>query len=372
MTANDDQPGQRTAAGPPAPFGLYDPAFEHDSCGVGFVARLDGEPRHEVVADSVRVLVNLEHRGAIGGDKKTGDGAGLLLALPDAFLREELGAEGMRLPPAGDYAVGMVFLPRTLSLRDRCIAALDRAAEEEGCEVLGWRQVPIDDGPLGEFARGNLPDIRQIVLGRRGIPREAFERALYVVRRVAEQEVASWEGDTSGFYVPSLSCRKIVYKGMLVGTQLATFYPDLRDERFASPYAIIHQRYSTNTFPSWQLAQPFRMLGHNGEINTLRGNVNRMRAREAILASPRFAEAIDKLKPIIWEGGSDSAQLDNAVELLVLGGRSLPHALMMLVPRAWGTKYLMSEDQRAFYEYHAAFMEPWDGPAALAMTDGRY
>ena len=372
MTAPEDQPHQLNAAGRHRAFGLYDPALEHDSCGVGFVARLDGLPRHAVVADAVQILVNLEHRGAIGGDKATGDGAGLLLALPDAFLRDELAADGIHLPQAGDYAVGMVFLPASAPLRERCIAALDGAARDEGCEVLGWRDVPVDDGPLGEFAAAHRPAIRQVAVARRTVPAGAFERALYVARRVAEHEVASWPGDTSAFYVPSLSARKIVYKGMLVGSQLATFYPDLRDPRFASPYAVVHQRYSTNTFPSWQLAQPFRMLAHNGEINTLRGNVNRMHAREASLASDRFGDAIEKLKPIIWEQGSDSSQLDNALELLVLGGRSLPHALMMLVPEAWGAKYHMGDDQRAFYEYHAAFMEPWDGPAALAVTDGRY
>ena len=369
---NDDPRRRPDAGGRSRPFGLYDPAYEHDACGVGFIARLDGAARHDVVADAVQVLVNLEHRGAIGGDKATGDGAGLLLQMPHAFLRDELAGDGVELPDPGDYAVGMVFLPTGLGLRDRSIAALDEAAEAEGCEVLGWRTVPLDTGPLGEFAAEHLPDIRQIVVHRRDIPADAFERKLYVIRRLAEKKIEGWEGDTSQFFVPSLSSRKIVYKGMLVGTQLATFYPDLLDTRFAAAYAIIHQRYSTNTFPSWQLAQPFRMLAHNGEINTLRGNVNRMRAREALFASELFGGDIEKLKPIIWEDGSDSAMLDNALELLVLGGRSLPHALMMLVPEAWGAKYFMSEDKRAFYEYHAAFMEPWDGPAALAVTDGRY
>jgi len=291
VSRETDQPGQPTASGQLRPFGLYDPAFEHDSCGVGFIARLDAAPRHDVVADAVQVLVNLEHRGALGGDKATGDGAGLLLQMPDAFLREELAADGIALPDPGDYAVAMAFLPTNLICRDRCIAALGRVAEEAGCEVLGWRKVPIDTGPLGEFAAGHLPDIRQLVLGRGAIAREALERKLYVIRRVVENEVASWESDTSQFFIPSLSARKIVYKGMLVGTQLATFYPDLLDPRFAAAYAIVHQRYSTNTFPSWQLAQPFRMLAHNGEINTLRGNVTRMRAREAELASELFGEA---------------------------------------------------------------------------------
>ena len=352
--------------------GLYDPAFEHDGCGVGFIARIDGRPDHEIVTNAVRVLVNLEHRGAIGGDKGTGDGAGVLVQIPDAFLREECRAEGIRLPAQGSYAVGMVFLPQEPNTAGRGATLLERIAEEEGCEVLGWRSVPVNPEPLGEFARSTQPDTRQIFLSRGRIDPEAFERKLYVIRRLAEKDAATWQESSTAFYVPSLSSRTVVYKGMLVGTQLSPYYPDLEDKRFLSAFALLHQRYSTNTFPSWSLAQPFRFLAHNGEINTLRGNVNRMRAREAVLASERFGADIEKIKPVIVEGGSDSAILDNVLELVVHGGRSLPHAMMMLVPEAWGAKFWMGEDLRAFYEYHAAFMEPWDGPAALVFTDGRY
>jgi len=373
MTSSDGPAEAVRAAGLPQPTGLYHPAFEHDSCGVGFVARLDAGRHHAVVEDAVRVLINLEHRGAVGGDKATGDGAGLLLQLPDPLFRGTCAEDGLALPEPGDYAVGMFFLPVGPALAERCGAAFERIAVSEGCPVLGWRDVPVDDSPLGEFARDNQPLIRQVVVARADTPPDAFERKLTVIRRLIEKEIAGWPQEGADrFYVVSLSARTIVYKGMLVGSQLATFYPDLADERFVSAFAIVHQRYSTNTFPSWSLAQPFRILAHNGEINTLRGNVNRMRAREAILRSDAFGRDIDKLKPVIVEGGSDSAMLDNAVELLLLGGRSLPHAVLMTVPEAWGAKYVLGEDRRAFYEYHAAIMEPWDGPAALVFTDGRY
>jgi len=352
--------------------GLYHPGFEHDSCGVGFIARLDAEPDHGLVSDAVTMLVNLEHRGAIGGDKATGDGAGLLVQVPHALFREACQGSGFTLPDPGAYAVGMVFLPGDEPLAQNAVRAFERVSEQEGCEVLGWRKVPVNAEPLGEFARAEQPDIRQVFLSRGGMDPEGFERKLYVIRRVLETESSVADANASSFYVVSLSARTIVYKGLLVGTQLPLFYPDLVDERFKSAFAVIHQRYSTNTFPSWSLAQPFRFLGHNGEINTLRGNVNRMRARESILESGLFGPDIEKIKPVIQEGGSDSAMLDNALELLVLGGRSLPHAMMMLVPEAWGGMYLMGQDQRAFYEYHAAFMEPWDGPALLSFTDGRY
>ncbi len=360
------------AGGHPQPSGLYDPQYDHDSCGVGLLAHLDAVPRHSIVADACQVLVNLEHRGAIGGDKATGDGAGLLLQVPDLLLREEAGRLGLDLPAPGDYAVGMLFMPTDSALYERCVEIVERTARLKGLGVIGWRDVPVNDEPLGQFARETMPRFVQLFLGRHMVEADALERTLYVVRRMVEKEVAALRADTSQFFVPSLSGRTICYKGMLVGTQLATFYPDLRDERFASAYAIIHQRYSTNTFPSWSLAQPFRFLAHNGEINTLRGNMNRMRSREAIFESDLFGQDLERLKPIIIDGGSDSAMLDNALELLVLSGRSIPHAMMMMVPEAWGDKFLMSEDKRAFYEYHAAVMEPWDGPASVAFTDGRY
>ena len=372
MSRSDRPKRAVRAAGLPEPNGLYDPAFEHDSCGVGFITHLDAQPRHSIVEDAIRVLVNLEHRGAVGGDKATGDGAGLLLQSPDAFFQDICTADGVRLPEGGDYGVGMLFLPVDDALAARCAQTFERIANAEGCKMLGWRDVPVDPAPLGEFARDHQPRIRQVFVSRSAVPVGAFERKLVVIRRRVEKEIAGWpQEEANAFYVVSLSSRTVVYKGMLVGSQLATFYPDLRDERFASAFAIIHQRYSTNTFPSWSLAQPFRTLAHNGEINTLRGNVNRMRGREAILRSDAFGADIDKIKPVIVEGGSDSAMLDNALELLMLGGRSLPHAAMMMVPEAWGAKFVLAEDRRAFYEYHAAIMEPWDGPAALVFTDGR-
>ncbi|KPJ74533.1 MAG: glutamate synthase, partial [Planctomycetes bacterium DG_20] len=362
-----------SAAGTVPAHGLYDPAHEHDACGVGFVARLDAQPRHEVVRDAVRVLVNLEHRGARGGDAATGDGAGLLLGMPDAFLRRAARAEGIDLPPLGEYAAGMLFLPTDRGLRERCLSALERVVDGEACACVGWRDVPTRGDHLGDLARSTQPAVAQVFVVPRGAGHEDFERRLYVIRRRVENEVAASSGiDASQFYVPSLSSKTIVYKGMLSGTQLERFYPDLVDPAFATAFAVVHQRYSTNTFPTWSLAQPFRMLAHNGEINTLRGNVGHMRAREADLESPLFGSRIETIKPVIVEGGSDSGMFDNVLELLVMAGRSLPHAAMMMVPEAWGATFHMGADKRGFYEYHAAIMEPWDGPAALAFTDGRY
>ena len=361
---------QRDASGRLKPFGLYDPAHEHDSCGVGFVARIDAEPRHHIVQQGIRILVNLEHRGAVGGDKVTGDGAGLLIQIPDGFFREI--CTDLRLPKMNDYAIGMIFLPTDSALKNKCMEILETHIEHEGCEVLGWREVPTDNSHLGDLSKAIEPLSYQLFVGRGKIEEDHFNRKLYIIRRMAEKEVLALEKDTSQFYVVSLSSYCINYKGLLVGTQLPLYYPDLKDERFISPYALVHQRYSTNTLPTWPLAQPFRLLAHNGEINTLRGNINRMRAREAIMQSPLFGEDIEKIKPVLIEDGSDSAILDNALELLIMAGRSLPHAMMMLVPEAHGPQIHMSEDKRAFYEFHAALMEPWDGPAALVVTDGRY
>jgi glutamate synthase domain-containing protein 2/glutamate synthase domain-containing protein 1/glutamate synthase domain-containing protein 3 len=352
---------------------LYHPANEHDSCGVGFVARLTALPDHSIVEHAVQVLVNLEHRGAIGGDKTTGDGAGLLLQIPDAFFRFGCHDLTFPLPPQGQYAAGLVFLPTDPVLADRCVKTVERNAREEGCPVLGWREVPVNSDTLGELARMTQPAIRQCFLSGGSFEGDTFERKLYVIRRLAEKEVLSFtDCDASQFYIPSLSSRTIVYKGLLNGSQLTTFFPDLRDASFTSAFAVVHQRFSTNTLPTWHLAHPFRFLAHNGEINTLRGNINRMRAREAVIESKLFGADIEKIKPVIIEDGSDSAIFDNALELLLLGGRSLPHAMMMMVPEAFGPKFHMSEDKRAFYEYHSAVMEPWDGPAALVFCDGRY
>jgi glutamate synthase domain-containing protein 2/glutamate synthase domain-containing protein 1/glutamate synthase domain-containing protein 3 len=359
------------AAGVPARRGLYDPNNEHDACGVGFVATLSAEPSHSIVEKGIRILVNLEHRGAIGGDKSTGDGAGILVRIPDTFFR--LAGLPFTLPPRGDYAVGMVFLPSDPKLAGRCVETLEKIARDNGHPVLGWRKVPHNGRLLGELSRSTKPEIAQCFLDRGTAGAEAFERKLYVIRRLAEKTVDGRdEADYSQFYIPSLSSRTLVYKGLLTGSQLPHFYPDLEVDLFASPFAIVHQRYSTNTLPTWHLAHPFRFLAHNGEINTLRGNINRMRAREDQMASELFGADIEKIKPVLIESGSDSAIFDNALELLVMSGRSLPHAVMMMVPEAFGPKYQMSEDKRAFYEYHSALMEPWDGPAALVFSDGRY
>jgi glutamate synthase domain-containing protein 2/glutamate synthase domain-containing protein 1/glutamate synthase domain-containing protein 3 len=369
----EEQRRKPNAAGFVLTHGLYDPAYEHDGCGVGFIARLDAQPNHQVVLDAVQILVNLEHRGAVAGDKATGDGAGLLLQIPDAFLRRQCAEQDLELPKLGTYGVGMVFLPVDADAAKRCVAAFEDVVQQEGCGVLGWRNVPTCGERLGELARTTQPVIRQVFVARGRTPAEAFERKLYIIRRRAEKEVAGWnDADVSQFYVASLSGLTIVYKGMLSGSQLTIFFPDLVDPAFTSAFAVVHQRYSTNTFPTWSLAQPFRLLAHNGEINTLRGNLSHMQAREALFRSERFSRDIDKIKPVIVPGGSDSAMFDNSLELLLRSGRSLPHAMMMMVPEAWGSRFTMSDDKRAFYEYHAALMEPWDGPAALVFTDGRY
>ena len=364
---------RHTAGGFPIARGVYDPFYEHDSCGVGFVARLDNEPNHSIIENAVQILENLEHRGAVGGDRSTGDGAGLLTRIPHDFFKDVCRDSGITVPGRGEFAVAMIFLPVDSVLAGRCTSAVERITVEEGCEGLGWREVPVDPSSLGEYSRSSMPLIRQFFIGRGALSAGAFERKLYVIRRLIEREVSGWKGvDSSQFYITSMSSKTIVYKGLLLGWQMAKFYPDLGEEKFSSSYALIHQRYSTNTLPTWALAQPFRYLAHNGEINTLRGNINRMRGREAVLESDLFNSDIDKLKPILNEAGSDSAIFDNALELLVSSGRSIAHSMMMMVPEAYGKKHFMGEDKRAFYEYHAAIMEPWDGPAAIAFTDDRY
>ncbi|NWF87893.1 MAG: glutamate synthase large subunit [Ignavibacteriaceae bacterium] len=350
--------------------GLYDPQFEHDNCGVGFVAKLDGIPTHTIIENSITVLINLEHRGALGGDKSTGDGAGIMCQIPDEFLRTEV--QSIKLPPINDYAVGMIFLPKDLSLQDQCKKILMKIIEQEGCEVLGWRNVPVNSSSLGELAKLYEPDVYQLFVHKGKNSTESFERKLYVIRRQAEKEIALLPHDTSQFYVCSLSSNRVVYKGLLTAHQLPIYFPDLSHEKFASRFGVVHQRYSTNTLPSWNLAQPFRFIAHNGEINTLSGNIGRMKAREFGLRSDLFGSDIEKLKPIIVEDGSDSAIFDNVLELLVLSGRSLPHAMMMMVPEAYGPKIQMSEDKRAFYDFHSAIMEPWDGPAAIVFSDSRF
>ncbi len=354
--------------------GLYDPGFEHDACGVGFCAQIDNRKSHEIVRMGLRVLANLTHRGAVGADPLAGDGAGILLQVPDAFLRAECARLGFELPLAGDYGVGMLFLPRDPLGRKACEELIARHVEAEGQRLLGWRDVPTDGSGLSESVRAVEPCVRQVFVGRSSATPagDAFERKLFVLRKQVENAVrASDIADRGRFYVPSLSSRTVVYKGMLLADQVAPYYPDLSDGRVVSALALVHQRFSTNTFPSWDLAHPFRMIAHNGEINTLRGNLNWMAARRHSMRSELLGDDLQKLWPLIAEGQSDSASFDNALELLVTGGYSLAHAMMMLIPEAWTGNPLMDAKRRAFYEYHAALMEPWDGPAAVAFTDGR-
>lgn len=352
--------------------GLYDSRFEHDNCGVGFVARLDGKPTHNIVTDSITVLMNLEHRGALGGDKSTGDGAGIMINLPHDFFGKILSEEKKEVPKPGDYAVAMIFFPKQKNLLEKCKKVVEKHIKAEDCKVILWRKVPVDNSVLGELAQTTEPEILQVFISRNSVDREAFERKLYIIRRMIEKEISTFSEDISQFYICTMSSNRIVYKGLLTANQLTEYYYDLNDENFKSYFGIIHQRYSTNTLPIWSLAQPFRFIAHNGEINTLSGNINRMKAREITLKSELFGDDIEKLKPIIVEDGSDSAIFDNVLELLVLAGRSLPHAMMMMVPEAYGPKIQMSEDKRAFYEYQSSIMEPWDGPAAIVFSDSRF
>jgi glutamate synthase (NADPH/NADH) large chain len=353
--------------------GLYDPRFEHDACGFGFVVDIAGRPSHDIVRDALTVLVNLEHRGATGSEKNTGDGAGLTIQIPHRFLADVAARSGVRLRGKGGYGVGMVFLPQDKSGRVECFRLFEQVIADEGLHLLGWRDVPTENSGLGASARAAQPLIRQVFVDRpeRLVEDLAFERKLYIVRRLVEKAVSRSAIPARGdFYIPSLSCRTIVYKGMLNASQLRVFYPDLADERVESAIAMVHSRFSTNTFPSWPRAHPYRYISHNGEINTLRGNVNWMHARESQFSSTAFGDELTKALPAIDTEGSDSAILDNVLELLYLSGRSLAHALMMMVPEPWQHHESMAPEKRAFYEFHSCLMEPWDGPASIAFTDG--
>ncbi|MGC9224212.1 MAG: glutamate synthase large subunit [Terracidiphilus sp.] len=353
--------------------GLYHPRDEHDACGMGLVANIRGEKSHEIIRKGLEVLINLTHRGAAGCDPETGDGAGILIQIPHAFFVRECAELGINLPESGAYGVAMCFLPVEKHNRLQCEGIFERIAQEEGCQVLGWRDTPVNGDAIGREARRSQPYIEQLFLGRpQGLDEEAFERLLYRVRRRTENEVADSDiEEKETFYVPSCSCRTIIYKGLMLAPQIEKFYFELANPLVTSALALIHQRFSTNTFPSWKLAHPYRYVAHNGEINTIRGNISWMNARQSVLASPLFGEKIGDLYPIIIPGGSDSASLDNAVEFLYQSGRSLPHVMAMLIPEAWAGNPDMDEDKRAFYEYHASLMEPWDGPAAIAFTDGK-
>jgi len=351
---------------------LYDKSFEHDACGFGFVVDVRGRRSHDIVRDALTVLVNLEHRGASGAEKNTGDGAGLTVQLPHRFLAGAAAEAGIALPPGKAYGVGMMFLPADVADRIACEEIVAHVAAAEGMPLLGWRDVPTDATLLGDTARRSQPIIRQAFFGRPyGMDTMAFERALYIARRQIEETVKrSVIPDRAQFYVPSMSTRTIVYKGMLNASQLMHFYPDLHDPAFESAIGVVHSRFSTNTFPSWSRAHPYRFISHNGEINTLRGNINWIHARESSFRSPLFGDELIKVLPTIDTDGSDSTMLDNVLELLHLSGRTLPHALMMLIPEPWSRHETMSPEKRAFYEYHATLMEPWDGPASIAFTDG--
>jgi glutamate synthase (NADPH/NADH) large chain len=358
----------------PAAQGLYDPANEHDSCGVGFIADMHNRKTHAIVQQGLQILANLDHRGAVGGDPTMGDGCGILVQIPHAFFRRECALLGFALPKAGQYGVGQLFMPKDpdgFALVERILA---ETALEEGLVLLGWRDVPVMSDDLSPSVRATEPRHRQVFLGSaKPIEDEAaFERQLYLLRKVVSNKVyGRRDPRLAGWYPVCLSSRTVVYKGMVLVNQLGRYYRDLADPLFESALALVHQRFATNTFPSWRLAHPYRFVAHNGEINTLRGNVNWMAAREASVDSELFGNDISKLWPISYEGQSDTACFDNALEFLLRGGYSLAHAMMMLVPEAWAGNPLMNEERRAFYEYHAALMEPWDGPAAIVFTDGR-
>ncbi len=354
--------------------GLYNSQNEHDACGMGFVVNLNGHRSHDIVRKGIEILVNLTHRGACGCDPETGDGAGILIQIPHEFFSRECKDLGFPLPEPGRYGVGMMFLPVDRVQKLICEGIVEQIAIEEGLSVLGWRDIPVNGDAIGRQALDTRPYIKQLFLGcPEGMDQDTFERKLFLVRRVAESKVAASDNSKKGFfYIPSLSSRTIVYKGLLLAPQILNFFKELNDPETRSSICMVHQRFSTNTFPTWNLAHPYRMVCHNGEINTVKGNTNWMNAREAVLASDAFGPDIKKLFPVIRPGNSDTASLDNAVELLTLAGRSLPHVMAMLIPEAWDADTTMSQEKRDFYEYHASLMEPWDGPAAVAFTDGKW
>ncbi|MDQ1920511.1 glutamate synthase-related protein [Massilia pseudoviolaceinigra] len=356
--------------------GLYDPSNEHDACGVGFIAHIKGNKSHSIIEQGLLILKNLDHRGAVGADKLMGDGAGILIQIPDQYFRDEMAKQGVELPPPGEYGVGMVFLPKENASRIACEQEIERAVRIEGQVVLGWRNVPLDDTmPMSPTVRGKEPVIRQIFIGRGPdiMVTDALERKLYVIRKSSGHAIQALKLlHGKEFFVPSMSARTIVYKGLLLADQVGVYYKDLQDPRCISALALVHQRFSTNTFPEWPLAHPYRLIAHNGEINTVKGNFNWMRAREGVMKSAVLGEDLQKLFPLIYEGQSDTACFDNALELLIMAGYPIAQAMMMMIPEAWENHTMMDDNRRAFYEYHAAMMEPWDGPAAMAFTDGRH
>ena len=358
--------------GVPPKQGLYDPQFEKDACGIGFIVNIKGQRSHSIVQNGLQVLERLAHRGAQGCDPCTGDGSGILLQVPHEFFKRAAKDIGIKLPNAGEYGVGMLFMPPDADARRQCEILLTHIVKEEGAKLLGWRDVPVKSDAIGMQARKTEPFMRQVFIARGIFNDEQFERKLYVIRKQVEKAVGESAIESRDyFYISSLSSNTMVYKGLLLPHQMGAYYQDLTDPSMTSALALVHSRFSTNTFPTWPLAHPYRFVCHNGEINTLKGNVNWMRARQGRLNSDLFDKDMEKLFPIVSENQSDSACLDNALEFLVMGGRSLPHAMMMLIPEPWVANPQMDLDRRGFYQYHAAMMEPWDGPAAVCFTDGK-
>ncbi|MDR0274416.1 MAG: glutamate synthase subunit alpha, partial [Burkholderiaceae bacterium] len=355
--------------------GLYSAAHEHDACGVGFVAHIKGEKRHDIIVQALKILENLDHRGAVGADKLMGDGAGILIQMPDALYRAEMARQGVELPPPGEYGVGMIFLPKEHASRQACERELERAIAAEGQALLGWRDVPVNrEMPMSPAVRAKEPVIRQVFIGRGAdvIVQDALERKLYVIRKTASAAIQRLKLKYSKeYYVPSMSSRTVIYKGLLLADQVGVYYRDLQDARCVSALGLVHQRFSTNTFPEWPLAHPYRYIAHNGEINTVKGNYNWMRAREGVMTSPVLGEDLQKLYPISFADQSDTATFDNCLELLTMAGYPLAQAAMMMIPEPWEQHATLDERRRAFYEYHAAMLEPWDGPASIVFTDGR-
>src|SRR5256884_4610139 len=368
-----EQPNHPLGPAGPRAQGLYDPRQEHDACGVGFVVNIKGKKSHTIVRQAPAVLTTLPHRGAWGCEPNTGDGAGILLQTPDKFLRWECDRLGIPLPPPKEYGCGLVFLPRDPEQRDKVRALLHSIVEEEGQRLCGWRDVPTDDHLIGASALSVEPHIRQVLIGRGPAVRDHihFERKLYVIRKLFEKAVVALDIPENKYaYIPSLSSNTLIYKGMLSADQIESMSPDLLDPDMESALALVHQRFSTNTFPSWPLAHPYRYVAHNGEINTLRGNINWMRAREALCRSDVLGDDLAKVLPVTRDGLSDSATFDNVLEFLVMNGRSLPHAILMMIPETWQHHESMSPERRAFFDYHSSLKEPWDGPASIAFTDG--
>ena len=350
--------------------GLYLPEFEHDNCGAGFICSLKGKKSNDIIHKALEILDKLEHRGAVSADGKTGDGAGILIDIPHIFFQEECSFE---LPQPGDYAVSNVFLPQKENQRNYCISIFEQEIKKQGLQLLGWRDVPVNKSVPGRIASETAPFVKQIFIAKENSEQDyfTFNLKLFIARKITEHTILNSNlSDSKFFYVPSLSTKIIIFKGLLMPQDIKLYYRDLMDPRVVTRLALVHQRFSTNTFPTWDLAQPFRYMCHNGEINTLRGNVMRMTSREALLKSELFGEEIKDVLPIILPGKSDSASMDMVVEMLLMTGRSLPEVMMMLVPEAWEKNEEMSEAKRAFYEYNSCVMEPWDGPASIPFTDG--